>query len=194
MFRKSPRLLLVIILLFTASLACQAVSNAGNQVQEVQNTAQAAAEQIQELATQAPEIMQTVQVLATQAPELLDTAQAFATENPGIEQTAIAVATEGFSMGEAPADIPVVDRTTVTNFFGSADVVSYSTTLDFQSVVSFYKTEMPNNGWSADPSTTFEQGETVILTYTKPDSTATLTVTVNPSDQSTIVAIVIQAK
>ena len=67
MSRKSIHFLVVIILLFTTSLACQAVSGVSDQVKDAQSTAQAAAEQIQELATQAPPVMQTVQVLAHQA-------------------------------------------------------------------------------------------------------------------------------
>jgi len=194
MSRKSFRFLAVLIVLATATLACQSVSGVGNQVQEVQATAQAAAQQIQELATQAPQMIQTVEGLATEAPVLLATVQTIATENPGLAETAVAIATEGFSIGEAPADIPVVDRSSVTNFFGSDQVVSYVTTLDPESVVNFYKTEMPNNGWSSDPSMSFEQGNTTIISYTKTDQTATISITVNPSDQSTIVAIAIQAK
>ncbi len=194
MSRKSFHFLAMLIVLAAVTLACQSVSGVSNQVQEAQATAQAAAQQIQELATQAPQLVATMGVLATEAPQLLETVQTIATENPGLAETAVAIATEGFSMGEAPADIPVVDRSNVTNFFGSEQVVSYVTTLDPESVVNFYKTEMPNNGWSSDPSMSFEQGNTTIISYTKTDQTATISITVNPSDQSTIVAIAIQAK
>ena len=61
--------------------------------------------------------------------------------------TVVAMTTDVFmDPTQVPADIPIMPGDT-TAFVGSAQAISYVTTADFNKVVDFYKTEMPNKGW-----------------------------------------------
>lgn len=94
--------------------------------------------------------METAQAYITsEAPGAFETVQAFATEQgPSLLQTSQAYVTQmSQSSSETPSDIPIVSAEK-TMYFTSEELVSYFTTLDFQSVLSFYKKEMPNNGWT----------------------------------------------
>ena len=176
--RIIPLGLLLLVLLF--SLACSSLTGISNRANEVKETAES--------------VVTDAVSLATEGTPLVETAVAVITENPEIVQTIEAIATEGLDMGTAPADIPVVDKSTIQNFYGSDTIVSYTTSQDFQTVVEFYKTEMPANGWETDPSMTFEVKNTATLTWNQVGRQAIVIITVNPVDNSTVVAITIQAR
>lgn len=203
MQNKKFQLIWIVSVLVATTLACSFLSGITQNVSGVKDTAQAVVTQAQGFVTQA-------QGLATEAEEsgILKTAQAFATqeggklagtvvamateaEQSGFLETAQVFATEGFSMGETPTDIPVMDPEQARDFFGSKDVVSYTTENEFQSVLDFYKTQMPENGWNEIPDESSESENVAVLKFEKSDRTATVTLTVNPSDQSTFVMILI---
>jgi hypothetical protein len=92
---------------------------------------------------------------------------------PGPEATLPALAT-AFAGGEAPEDIPVLDQ--AENLFGSETAVSYETTVPFDDVVTFYKEQMPANGWE-EAEGSFSFGEVSILNYVKEGRSAIVTIT-----------------
>jgi hypothetical protein len=175
MQNKKFQLIWIVSVLVATTLACSFLSGITQNVSGVKDTAQAVVTQAQGFVTQA-------QGLATEAEEA---------EQSGFLETAQVFATEGFSMGETPTDIPVMDPEQARDFFGSKDVVSYTTENEFQSVLDFYKTQMPENGWNEIPDESSESENVAVLKFEKSDRTATVTLTVNPSDQSTFVMILI---
>lgn len=152
---------------------------------------------VQAFATnQGPELQQTIQAFATnQGPGLEQTVQAFITEGaPGLAGTIQALATQGSSTtGQAPQDIPLV-KGTKTNLVTSETFVTYFTSMDFKSVVSFYETQMPENGWIKVDNESIQNDNSAVLVYDKPSRKATVTLGVNPTDKSTVVAISISQK
>lgn len=194
MFIKKNRHIIFILFLVVATLACQAISTVSEQVEETKATVVSVVTEVQEVVTEVQEVATQIQEVATESAPLLATVKAVATENPGLAQTAQAIVTQGFSFGEAPPDIPVVDQDQVQSYFGSKDFVSYITTLDYTTVLEFYKTEMPANGWEAVEAGSFEFENTAFLNYAKPNRNATVTLSVNPTDNTTIVAIAITPK
>jgi hypothetical protein len=147
----------------------------------------------------------TAQAFATQeGSQLLATAQAFATQQgPGLEQTLQALATGGPGLvetiqaaatqipdpvGEAPPDIPMMEGER-TNLITTAGFITYSTTAAFGDVVSFYKTQMPAQGWTLDSSKTVEMEDSVILSYTKDSRSATVSLTPSLFGSGTLVVI-----
>jgi hypothetical protein len=184
----------LILLILLISLACSTITAPVERVSDAKETVESVVTEAVGLATQGAPLIATAEAFATDSPGLIETVEAVVTENPGIVETVQAVATEGFSMGSGPDDIPVVDDSTVHNFFGSDTLVSYSTSQDFQTVVDFYKSEMPANGWEADSSMSFELKNTATLTWNQTNRQAIIIITVNPADQSTVVAITIQPR
>ena len=204
--RMIPMSLLFLLLIL--SLACSTVTGVQRDAEDIKETAESMVTEAVELATEGlplgetaqayatevPDLKETIQAYATEAPDLQETVEAVITEKPDVVKTVEAMATEGFNMGEAPSDVPVVDESTITNFYGSDSVVSYITTQDFETVVDFYKTEMPANGWEGDPSKTFEAKNTSTTIWNQTDRQSIVIITVNPVDNTTIVAITIQAR
>ncbi len=147
---------------------------------------------------QAGNALQTAQSLATGVATsgILETIQAVATEgeNSPFVLTAEALATQagsggGLSFGEALPDIPVIEAH--DQFFGSNDVVSYFTKVEYKTALEFYKKEMLVNEWKeADGST--ETDNTAVLYYDKPNRKATVTISV--SNEQTVVQILIEPK
>lgn len=192
--RKPFYLYLIIFVLFASTLACSSITNIGNQVNQAKETVQSVATQANQLVTEGAPLLETVQAVATENPNIVETVETVATDNPGALETAQAVATEGVNIGTAPADIPLVDKSTITNFFGMADLVSYTTNMDFQSVVSFYKSQMPTNGWSEDKSTTYEMSGTTSLGYTKDNKSAIVVITNDPTSNLILVVVTVTSK
>ena len=56
------------------------------------------------------------------------------------------------------------------DFYSSQEVVSYETGLDFQTVLDFYKKEMPVKGWTFSEQDSTEMENLAILLYEKPDT------------------------
>jgi hypothetical protein len=145
---------------------------------------------------QGPSLLDTAQsFLTAEGPELQKTAQAFATgQFPGLKDTALAVATQmASSVGEMPADIPLVEGEK-KNMLTSKEAISYLTTISFPEVVSFYQIHMPAYGWTKIEPGSVNTQNIVVMNYEKQDRKATVTLTINPLDKSTIVMIVVSPK
>jgi hypothetical protein len=192
--RKKYFRYLFILILLAATLACS-VTQRIQQVTEVKATVESIATVAKDLITESAPLIETVQAVATENPNVIETVQAIATENPNVVETVEGIATEGFSLGNKPDDIPVVDESTVSNFITTDTTIVYSTSLDFQSVVDFYKSQMPANGWAEDNSMTFEIQGTSTLGYTKDNNSAMVVIYKDPSSANlTYVTITIVAK
>ncbi len=191
MRRSTFRLGWVVVLLSMATLACtcglvSGLTEAGEGLQTVQAVGT-------ELATSGA--LETIQAVATQG-GFEQTAEALATqaESGGFAETAEAIATQsagggGVTFGDVPPDVPVVEDT--QNLFGSESTVSYFTSLDYNTVLEFYKKEMPANGWNEDTSqTSVETADAAVLYYVKDNRAAT--VTISFADGQTVVQVLIQ--
>jgi hypothetical protein len=203
-------------LLLAVTLACNLLSGISEDVRGARDTAQAIAtqarglgDQAQGLATafdsgvetlqafateEAPQVLETGQALLTEASErgLLETAQARITEDGSqFLATLEAVATQGFSTTEGPEDIPVVDESTVSDFYASDFLVSYFSSLDYSTVLEFYKQEMPENGWTEVQEGTLETESAAVLKFEKDDRTATVTLSGDAQGQQTAVQILV---
>jgi hypothetical protein len=213
MQNKTYRYAWFLIVLLSASLACQLVSRVSETKATVQAVASEAKGRVQILGTaramitqvDGSEMLKTAQAVATElgesglmetavaaateeGPGLIETAQAFATnEGPGLEETVQA------SMGEAPEDIPIIEGDK-ENFVGGEFLVSYSVAMSFQDVVDFYKREMTANGWTKVDQGSVEAENTAALKYEKSDRNAEVTITFNPVDSKTFLIILISEK
>lgn len=178
-----------VVLLSMATLACtcgliSGLTEAGEGLQTVQAIGT-------ELATTGA--LETVQAVVTEG-GLEQTAEAFATqaESGGFAETAEAIATQsagGVTFGDVPADVPVLEDP--KDLFGMESIVSYSTSLEYNAVLEFYKKEMPANGWTEDTSqTSVETTDAAVLYYVKDGRTAT--VTLSTSAGQTFVQVLIQ--
>ncbi|MBT3389872.1 MAG: hypothetical protein HN413_05625 [Chloroflexi bacterium] len=190
----------LLLLVFAALLAlsCNAIGDIAEkagQVESAAKTAAALATAGQEFMTQVEGsgMIQTAEALATLAEEsgLLSTVQAAVTEIPGDSADAVAtlsvVITQG-AYGEAPDNIPLVNDE-LNNFFGNANLVSYTTPMGFQNVVDFYTAQMPAYGWSANENDSTSSPSYAVLAYEGGSEKATVTISTNPLGNETIVLI-----
>jgi hypothetical protein len=142
-----------------------------------------------------PGMMETIQALATdKGPDVRPTLQAFATEQgPGVKATFQAFATEqgpdivataqGLATQMAaetpivPEDIPLVEgeRKNLTALLG---MVTYSTSLPYDDVLSFYLAEMPAHGWELVNEGSYQIPNSAVLNYQKIDRKATVSMSV----------------
>lgn len=186
--------------------ACGLVDRAvevANQAEKAAGTVQAAATsvqgvvtQVEGIATQAGEsgLLKTASAFATQAEEsgLKGTLEVLATQVPdaagNLQETVMAVVTEG-AYGEPPEDIPAApgEHSLIVE---SKDILSYHTTLSFEEVVTFYKDEMPVFGWTFE-NEWLQAENTSVSQYTKETRKATVTISVNPVDNKTVVFVAI---
>lgn len=157
---------------------------------------------------QGPALLQTVEGIATeQGPELIETARAFATqEAPGYVETAQALATEqgpelietaqalatqvATNLGEAPADIPLVEGER-SQFYAIENLVFYLTPTPFPDVLAFYQEQMPANGWEKTDQDSLEGENAAVLIYQKDHRNASIALSIDPINQHTIVLITI---
>jgi hypothetical protein len=167
---------------------------------EIMQTARAVATE------QGSQFLATAQAVATEhGPSLEETARAFATEHgPSLEETARAFAT-----GEAPGlvetarallgditsptntppeDIPIVQAEN-EHFFASQSFVSYSSSLGFTQVIEFYESEMPANGWSKVSEASFTSENIATLVFEKSDRRASITISIIPDNNLTLIII-----
>lgn len=177
-------------LLLLVTLACQTISNVTDDIEGLQTTAQSAATQAVGLVTQVGDLATQAVSLATQGAPLLETASAWATQNPDIEITLQALPTTLAGQGDAPANIPVVGSDTLTMYYATKESVSFATTQDFQTVINFYKEQMPANGWSIDDGFSVETDELAVYSYKMDGQTATITIKTQ-TDSKTYVVIVV---
>lgn len=210
---------LLAVLAFTA-LACQALSGARERASSARETVEFAATKIDEgrdllgtaqaLTTQVAgeNIIPTAQALATQLGEsgIMETARAVATEQgPGILSTAMAIATQQgpsalataqayvtqVSQGTPAEDIPVIEGNKEM-FFQSARLVSYLTSLPYDQVLEYYKTQMPARGWVKVDRDGFETGSAANLVYEKDTRRAMVSIGSASAGGKTVVVIVIE--
>ena len=188
------------------SSACSIFSKAIDTAEKGKN----AAETIQAVATNADDIigqaekmatevgssgmMQTAQVMMTQAVEggMMETLQAVVTNVPGevgdLRATAQA-GIENFQASTPPDDIPLVPGE-LEGLITSNQLINYTTSMDFQEVVDFYKEEMPANDWKSEDKSV-ESGTNNILFFTKSDRQAMITIIGDPQNHQTQVTITI---
>jgi hypothetical protein len=150
-------------------------------------------ETIQALATdKGPEIKATLQALATdKSPEVKATIQAFATQQgPEVVATAQGLVTQiAAETPVVPEDIPLVEgeRQHLTAILG---MVTYSTSLPYDDVLSFYLAEMPAHGWELVSDGSYQIPNSAVLNYQKVDRKATVSMSV--VDKQTYLLILIQ--
>ncbi len=155
-------------------------------------------ETAQALATTAsahPLIPTVEAALTEQGPSLQATLQSFATnEGPVLESTAQALLTQiPNALNTKPQDIPPFEGEQ-ENLVETNDTVSFITPVSIKDVLKFYKNKMPDYGWNFSPKESTESNIANVLTYTKNNRLATITITINPNDQKTIVLIYLQNK
>jgi hypothetical protein len=98
------------------------------------------------------QLLETVGSLSTQAVgDLQLTAEAFGEEMGPVIEATLAAIPPGVVIGKGPEDIPVLPDP--YGFYGSENRVVYMTTQSIEDAVSFYRQEMPVNGWTeTEPS------------------------------------------
>ncbi len=146
------------------------------------------------LATQNPGILGTVQAVATQGAPLLSTIEAVATYNPGLVQTAQAIIQKEVPTGEPPTDIPILNRDQVNDYFGASQYIFYTAPNAYSEVLKFYQTAMPDNGWQYLETESHEYANAAQLKYSKDTRTATINLSLNPLNNTTVVVINISSQ
>lgn len=193
---------LFLLILMAASLACS-ISGIQQQAATAKQTADTLKTDVggvvaaggsiintaEALATQHPGILETVQSVATQGAPLISTIQAVATYNPGLVQTAQAVIQKEIPTGEPPGDIPVLNRDQLHDYFGSSQYIFYTSPSQYTEVLQFYQTEMPNNGWQLNQNDSHDYSNAAQLVYEKDNRTATINLSLNPLNNTTVVVI-----
>jgi hypothetical protein len=138
----------------------------------------------------------TLQAVGTDISEsgFLETAQAEIPEGGDeLLATLNAVATQGLGLdfgSDLPADIPLVDETTITNRAHSEGYISYQTSLDYPTTIAFYKEQMPANGWTALTESFVETEDTTILYFEKENRNATVSMIADSVTNLTTVQVV----
>ncbi len=182
MDQKIKWLLFISCTLLIAS-ACNLANRLTNPVDEVVSEIEEIAEEVD-----IEKIEGEIETLATKLPDEIPDMS----DLEGLQETAEAFQ-EGFQSGELPPDIPMVDET-VEIIMSSKELLSYTTPLEFDTVLTFYQEEMIVYGWEPQEGETMILGETALLQFDKPDREATITLGVNPGDKNTLVIITVQAK
>ncbi len=181
-----------LFVLLLAVLACTCnMGSIAERAQQVESAAQTA----QALATAGQEIISTVEgsgiVQTADAMGLMETMQAAITDLPeegsNLIATAQVVITEG-AYGQAPPNIPLVGGE-INDFFGSSSLVSYTTSMNLDDVIDFYRNAMPNYGWSTGDDTSVLTSTYAVLSFMNADQRCTVTLSVNPLNDDTIVLI-----
>jgi hypothetical protein len=193
---------LVILLLIVSTLACS-LSSTRQQVQIAAQTASSLKTQVgglvnagsslintaQALATERPGILETVQAIATQGAPVISTIQAVATNSPGLVKTAQAIIAQELPTGEPPGDVPIPSQDQVYNYFGSSQYIFYTTPTKYPQVLAFYQSEMPDYGWQLDQAGSHEYANAAELVYAKDSRTATINLSLNPLNNTSVVVI-----
>jgi hypothetical protein len=120
---------------------------------------------------------------------MISTIQAVTTNNPGLVMTAQAFIEQEIPTGEAPLDIPIYNRDQAQNYFGSSQYIFYITPSDYSQILDFYKTQMVSNGWQYLESDSHEYANAAQLNYFKDNRIATINLSINPLNNTTVVVI-----
>jgi len=195
------RYMLLIVLFVAATMGCRLIENVRSGVQ-MASTGVAVATNIGGMITQIvpPGMEQTVQAgMPTIQSAITEMAPTLQSAMTNIAPTLEAVSTQVYtSPSEAPADIPIVPGET-SAFVGSPQAISYVTKADFNKVVDFYKTEMPNKGWKsvdtgAAPSVSAPGMSNAELHFEKDTRKVTVVITEIPFVGQTTVVINIEGQ
>ncbi|MFZ0532080.1 MAG: hypothetical protein WAM09_02790 [Anaerolineales bacterium] len=199
---RTKSIYLVILVIMVSTLACsitgvqqqtrmaeQTAIALRTDVGEIVNAGSSLIKTAQAIATEHPGILETVKAIATQGAPVISTIQAVATYNPGLVQTAQAVINQEIPTGEPPTDIPIINRDQVQNYFGSSQYIFYTSPTQYAHVIEFYKTEMPNDGWQYLQDNSHEYANASQLNYFKDTRTATINLSLNPLNNTTVVVI-----
>jgi hypothetical protein len=176
-----------------ASTAKQTANTLQTEVGGVISAGSSIIDTAEALGTQHPGILGTAKAIATQGAPLLSTIQAVSTNNPGLIQTVQAIVQQEIPTGEPPSDIPVIDRDQLQDYFGSSQYIFYTSPNQYADVLQFYKTEMPNNGWQLNQNASHDYSNAAQLVYEKDNRTATVNLSLNPLNNTTVVVINISA-
>jgi len=193
---------LVILTIMASTLACS-ISSVRQQAQTAVQTAitlrtevggiinagSSFIETAQAIATEHPGVLETAKAITTQGASVISTIQAAATYNPGLVQTAQAFIGQEIPTGEPPSDIPMINQDQVHNYFGSSQYIFYTSPTQYSQVLEFYKTEMPINGWKFLPNDSHEYANAAQLNYFKDTRTATINLSLNPLNNTSVVVI-----
>jgi len=172
--------------------ACNLFSTLTNPVEDVVSEVEALADQVD-----LQELEEGIDMLATEIPsEIGDLGNLDDLGDLGdlgdLEATVQALQ-EGFGSSDFPVDIPVVDEPR-DDLYGTQDMVSYMTPLEFETVLSFYQEQMPENDWEPRQEGTVVSADSAVLHFEKPDRSAIVALGINPQDGKTFVMITIQSK
>jgi hypothetical protein len=203
MGRRAKIIIFIITLLFS-SVACS-VLNIGKQAHSAEQTALAVKTQVGGVIDTSSSLLKTAQAFVNSQPELLETARALTTQlaplastvvavdrdHPGLIQTSQAAIRREIPTGEPPSDIPVLDSDQVYNFFGTSQYIFYTTPVLYPQVLEFYRTQMPENGWQYMDNKSHEYANAAELIYAKEARLATLNLSSNPLNQTSVVVIAI---
>jgi hypothetical protein len=201
---RQKNIYMILIILVISSLACS-ISSTGRQIQSANQTVSSVRTQVggainfgssmlqtaQAIATSHPHVLETAQALVTQAAPAISTIQSVATYNPGFLQTAQAAIGRELPTGEPPTDVPILSQDQVYNFFGSSQYIFYTTPTQYPQVLDFYQTKMPDNGWQFQAGESHEYAHAAELVYTSGSRTATINLSLNPLNQTSVVVITI---
>jgi len=193
---------LVILILMVSTLACsisgirqraqtavQTAVSLKTEIGGVVNAGSSLIKTAQAIATNHPGVLETAKAIVTQGAPVISTIQAVATYNPGLVQTAHAIIGQEIPTGEPPTDIPIINRDQVYNFFGSSQYIFYTSPTQYPTVLDFYKTVMPNNGWQYLQNDSHEFTNAAQLNYFKDNRIATVNLSLNPLNNTTVVVI-----
>lgn len=92
-------------------------------------------------------------------------------------------------VGNMPEDIPLPAEDQIQNLLVTDQVVQYQTGIDFDTIVEFYRDEMPNHGWTVDPNTTVEIPLIMTLGFRQDNRLAVVVITDDPTGAGAVVAI-----
>lgn len=196
MSHRTTAFRVVLLTLLLAALACNTVMGGlgNNAAEEAQATADAALTEAFGEFDDLGDASATADALATEGAELLDDLDDPLSDATPEDEEPVQDATESVidipGTGDAPDDIPVFDGTN-SNFFASADVVSYTTDGSYADVVAYYRAEMEANGWAYNATLSTEFGEIAALTYEKDGRTATVSIVTDTASGSTLVTILL---
>ena len=154
-------------------------------------------EDLENLVTDLPSSLDDIQdELDTLATDLPDDLDALVTDLPSEVDDILGdfsgLIDDVLGSDEIPADIPVVDGEK-KDLLSSEKVVSYSTSMSFDSVLTFYQEQMPINGWSEKEGSVITD-EAALLYFENSDREATVTLSYNSGGSETVVMIIIQEK
>jgi hypothetical protein len=166
--------------------ACNLVTRVFSPVDEVVSEIEELAEEVE-----IEDIEREIESLATELPsELPDIGDIGDIED--LQETAQAFQ-EGFDTGELPPDIPVVDEP-VEIVLSSEEFLSYTTPLEFETVLTFYQEKMIEYGWEPNEDEPMIMGEMAVLQFNRPDREAVISLGTNPQDGTTFVMVNVQSK